>query len=345
MWRSVHCQGSFIKRIEECRVTHQPYLEDGHAGRRRPSFVIGCAAVLCMLALWLDLSALFGWEGVQAQGPAVERFVVKLGKQIAGPAWFDENTLLATIQGITLTHDVGLIDLKLGEIRSLASGLCPSPSPDRTKLAWVPARASGDVWILELRTGTRRQLTTGLSVTCLSWSPDGRWIAIRIYSWPDGPDEIRIISADSGRTEYVIAGEDLTLGQPVWTPDSARIAFPVYKFVWTSLDPPRFSHPVRRIDLFELRARQRLTYLDLGPGEGGFGNLSFRRDGQILLFATSAPSQTHIAVYDGHTMTPLTTGRAPAWHPSGNAFIFARGYDCAPGGIICAGDDLFLRDY
>jgi dipeptidyl aminopeptidase/acylaminoacyl peptidase len=296
-----------------------------------------------MLAVWLGLPALFGWQGAQAQGPPRERFVVELRKQVAGLIWFDENTLLATILGITLTQDVGLIDLKSGEIRSLASGFCPAPSPNRTRIAWVQGRASGDAWILELGTGIRRQVTTGLRVTCLSWSPDGRWIAVSSSPWSDGPDEIRIISADTGRNEHVIVGGDLKLGQPAWTSDSQRLAFPVYRFVWTSINPPRLSHPIRRIDLFDLRERQRLTYLDVGPGEGGLGSLAFKPDGQVLLFVTLAPSQ--IAAYDGRTVTPLTTGRAPAWHPSGNAFIFARGYSCASGGTICAGDDLLLRDY
>lgn len=217
----------------------------------------------------------------------------------------------------------------------MSSGFCASPSPDRSRIAWVQGRASGDVWILDLRTGGRRQLTSEWRVTCLSWSPDGRWIAILVSPWYGGQDQILVVSADSGRTVQAIYSGDLMLGPPVWAPDSQRLVFQAYRFVWTTLYPPKLNFPVRRIDLFDLREGRRSTYFDLGSGESALKDLAFRPDGQVLLFVTSRPPQ--IAAYDGRTVMPLTAGHAVAWYPSGRTFAFARGYDCASGDVVCAG--------
>ncbi len=309
------------------------------------------AVALCLALGWPVAPVRVAQKPAQAQ-PAPERFVVRLSKQIHGSIWLDEDTILTTLLSLGGEGAIALINLKSGDIRVLAPGDCPSVSPDRMRLVLVQGRAGErDAWILDLQTGARRQLTNDLRVTCVSWSPDGQKIAVVVSPWKDNRREIRILSADTGLIEHAIdVGPDPVaklavnnVGKPIWSPDSNRILFTVSQLVWTSISPGRFTFPIRRIGAFDLKERKQSTYFDFGPGDHTVGGLALGKDGGILLFVTSPQSQ--ISAYDGRIVIQVTTGRDPAWHPSGNTFIFARGYECNRDGILCNGDDLFQRTY
>jgi len=88
-----------------------------------------------------------------------------------------------------------------------------------------------------------------------------------------------------------------------------------------------------RIERYDLRQNRRSRLLDL-PGKTGVESLSFSPDGRLLLFhidntplpfpQVGTPADKHIVVFDGVTTRMLTTGEAPAWHPSGTLILYSR---------------------
>ncbi len=278
-----------------------------------------------------------------AQTIPQEQHIVRLSKNISHISWIDEKTLLATLRGAGfITSEIVLISLPSGEVRTLERGACASPSPDRTRVGYIPGPAyRGEVWILDLRSNNRRQLTTGLAARCLAWSPDGRRIAALVTSQTSRfGDDFLILSAESGRAEHLIGAGQASLDDPSWSPDAQRLAFSVSASMLISLEPLVFRLTVSLIELFDLRDRRRTLLFDLLPENTTASDLAFSPDGRTLLFVSRGPGGPRIRAHGGSSSTVVAEGHSPAWHPDGRSIVFARGYDCPP--FPCAGDDLYV---
>jgi dipeptidyl aminopeptidase/acylaminoacyl peptidase len=137
--------------------------------------------------------------------------------------------LLAQVAVKTPTIDQSL------EMYSVGS---PKISPDgrhvvyeQTRTNWDANAFETDLWIADVATGQRHQLTTmGHSCNPAEWSPDGKWIAFvsdRPGSLPKSPAEKRqlwIMPADGGEAQQLTKMEKGVSGFE-WAPDSQRIAF------------------------------------------------------------------------------------------------------------------------
>ena len=114
----------------------------------------------------------------------------------------------------------------------------PKISPDgkhvvyeQTRTNWDANAFETDLWIADVATGERHQLTTsGHSCNPAEWSPDGKWIAFisdRPGVLPKSPDHKRqlwIMPADGGEAQQLTKVEQ-GVGGFEWFPDSQRIAF------------------------------------------------------------------------------------------------------------------------
>jgi len=86
--------------------------------------------------------------------------------------------------------------------------------------------ARGDVFTVPAKDGSTRNLThsPGVREQHVAWSPDGKWIAY--VSDRTGEDEIYIVAQDGlAAEEQISSGHKGFMFQPVWSPDSSKIAW------------------------------------------------------------------------------------------------------------------------
>lgn len=114
----------------------------------------------------------------------------------------------------------------------------PRISPDgkrvvyeQTRTNWEANAFETDLWIADVATGERHQLTmTGHSSNPAEWSPDGKWIAFVtdrpgvLPKSPEGKRQLWVMPADGGEGQQ-LTKMDEGVGGFQWSPDSARIAF------------------------------------------------------------------------------------------------------------------------
>ncbi len=96
-------------------------------------------------------------------------------------------------------------------------------SPDGKRAAFS---ARGEVFTVPAKEGSVRDLTRtpGIREKLVAWSPDGRWIAY--VSDRSGEDEIYIAPQDGmGAEQQITSGYKGFKLQPVWSPDSKKIAW------------------------------------------------------------------------------------------------------------------------
>ncbi|MGA7566676.1 MAG: PDZ domain-containing protein [Terriglobales bacterium] len=96
-------------------------------------------------------------------------------------------------------------------------------SPDGKRAVFA---ARGDVFTVPAKEGSVRNLThsPGVREQKVAWSPDGKWIAY--ISDRTGEDEIYIVPQDGlGPEEQITSGHKGFMFQPVWSPDSSKIAW------------------------------------------------------------------------------------------------------------------------
>ncbi len=189
----------------------------------------------------------------------------------------------------------------------------PQISPDGRTVVYVRRSMDrktdtdrGDLWKLDVATGTHRPLIVGgASKGSPRWSPDGSRL---LYSTAtDGKPDLRV--------RFMESGEDMSLGQfeegpsgATWSPDGKTIAF-------TSFVPgktPSFATPIAKPDgatwSEPVRVFDDLTFRFDGAG--------YLREGATHVFTISA---------DGGSPRQITSGDAdmgsPAWLGNGTLLV------------------------
>ena len=105
-----------------------------------------------------------------------------------------------------------------------ARDVCPTWSPDRTKIAFVSNRNDGllQIYVMDAHGKRTIQLTDGpQEKRDLDWSPDGKKIAFTSWKGQDRQDpRVMVMDADGNNTFKLTDGHE-----PSWSPDGRRIAF------------------------------------------------------------------------------------------------------------------------
>ncbi|TMR38000.1 hypothetical protein ETD85_06020 [Nonomuraea zeae] len=227
-------------------------------------------------------------------------------------------------------------------------------SPDGTRLAFVSTRGDhrAHIWVLDLRTGKLKNLTSGSAVAgdpegpdCHfrpSWSPDGRWIAFssdRNTQWR-GHNEgrgwehtqelsIYVIRPDGTGFRQVASKEGYCLGSPKWSPDGRRIVF--YEITtegtWGAHRPEYIGKVESQIVSVDVTTGERVEHTS-GP------NLKvspqFVTATEIGYLVKGGPDEG-LAYTSGTLPAVKRALRSPVWSPDGTSVIYQKfGYAVRP---------------
>ncbi|MEO8083741.1 MAG: cupredoxin domain-containing protein [Ardenticatenales bacterium] len=215
----------------------------------------------------------------------------------------------------------------------------PSWSPDRQMVAYT-ATSMGTVatawgiWVLDVATGERRQLTAGPDQYEPDWRPDGGAILFTnivrsgnaVYA-----AELAVVAPDGTGYRPIVrlSGASGTIGNPTWSPDGTRIAFTV------NLGSTGGEIYVANAD--GTNARRLLAH-------SGWDDIDPRwsPDGRYIAFV-SGINRTVGPILHDVWLVDLTTGlagtvarhptwelRRPAWSPDGRTLVFTARYQDSP---------------
>ena len=195
----------------------------------------------------------------------------------------------------------------------------PRLSPDGSLIAMAirSGTFSRDLWVQDVQTGERRQLTDAGDNHSPVWSSDG--MHITFASNREGPQRIyRMTTADPPVVETLIFGDGRTPGS--WTPDGRSLFF-------------HESYPERGRDIWVW------TTDASGNGQGAIlvGTDANERtpaispDGRWLAYVSDSEDgdQVYLRRYPGDigTRVSLSGGSEPVWAQDGSELFYRRGRD------------------
>lgn len=171
--------------------------------------------------------------------------------------------------------------------------------------------------------GTRiRRLTRCLAPGCYTdisaaWSPNGEWIAFsrdcRIFT----------ISPEGRGLRPVAGSSDFCAGQPVWSPDGARLAFSGY----------HQDEDVANVYVVAPDGRGRVRLTDCEESSCGFWGITWAPDGRRIAYV-SAEGDLRVIRPDGSDDRLLRECQPPrclyesvSWSPDGKWLAFTEGGD------------------
>jgi Tol biopolymer transport system component len=219
----------------------------------------------------------------------------------------------------------------------------PAWSPDHSMIAYVSGRYPAGVFVMNADGTGVRQISDGFDVNRLSWSPDGRSIAMGVSfgGTNTGRDEIFVIGVDGGSPRTVTASIDANATSPAWSPDGRSIAF-------GALESDRASLMTVNSDGTNPRTLIRAQ-------SGGIGTPAYSPDGSRIAYAAGVYGRNYLYVAnaDGGKIEQLTfpmgdaliTDLGPVWSPDASQIAFAREhFPCARADQCERAVDVYVLD-
>lgn len=200
----------------------------------------------------------------------------------------------------------------------------PAWSPDHRMIAYASAQNPAGVFVMNADGSGVRQIYSSFSVNRLSWSPDGRSIAMGVSfgGTNTGSDEIFVIGADGNNLRNLTASVDADATSPAWSPDGRRIAFGASGSGGAALMAINSDGTSPRT---LIRAES-----------GGIGYPAYSPDGSRIAYAAGEYGRTflYVADADGGGIRQLTsaagneliTDLGPVWSSNGAQIAFSRDY-------------------
>ena len=207
-------------------------------------------------------------------------------------------------------------------------------SPDGSRLAFVSTRRRGtaDIWILDLKSRTLRDLTNGEGGNFRpQWSPDGRWIAfssdrntvVRRRSLRNFEQvqetSIYVIQAN-GRRLRRLTPPGVFAGSPTWSADGRQVAF--YEMTVDGAFDARFGGfvptPLSQIASVDVLSGARI---ELTTGPGLKVAPQFLRD--EVAYLMKAGDHAGLA-FTNRGVGVAGNMRNPAWSPDGTRVVYQK---------------------
>lgn len=264
--------------------------------RWRPRIVYAGGAALLLLVSGLFAAWRIGWLPFEDAHPARQVDQRQLTRNssdnfVALSAISNDGTYLAYVDQTGLKVQT----IATGEVITLP---LPAGSPVVMDVAWYPDdsrllvaaaakwdQAALDLWTIPLVGGAPRELREG--VRSPSVSPNGSMIAFVTEGKAGSGDEVWLmdLSGRSARRAYK-SSEGGTIGRPVWSPASDRIAF-------SREDRFGATGPTVEFKTVDILGRNLATItsgiLTDYEGELGLGGYAWLRDGRFIFAKTEAP--------------------------------------------------------
>ncbi|WP_329269160.1 protein kinase domain-containing protein [Streptomyces sp. NBC_01451] len=297
----------------------------GDAGARKSRRGAVAVAALLVAAAVAGLLVWQRWTGSGEPG-ADDAGGTSPSPRRSAPAAFPDAALLVRLDtepGSSECHSViGRRDSTTDNPERLIDGTCdalPQWSPDHKSFAFTRKTAEGSaVWTANADgTGARR--VAAISGGRVSWSPDGRRLAV-LRRDADDVQQLFTVNVSDGSAQRLTTGTG-KVEDPAWSPDGKLIAVCLQKTSgWQvhvvdpaqpGAEPRQVTHqPRRALDAVWSPDGRYIAYTAGAPGEGTGGDI-------------------HIARADGSDDKTLVQTAAqemdPVWSPDGKWVAFVRG--------------------
>ncbi|MEH0417418.1 protein kinase domain-containing protein [Streptomyces sp. B21-083] len=330
-------------------------VPSGDAGVRRGRRGTVAVTALLVAAAVAGLLVWHPWTGSGAPG-ADKAGGASPSTRRSTPAAFPDAPLLVRLDtdpGSSECHSViGRRDSTTDNPEQLIDGTCdalPQWSPDHKSFAFTRKSAEGSaVWTANADgTGVRR--IAAIAGGRVSWSPDGRRLAVLRRA--DGVQQLFAVNVSDGSAQQLTTGSG-KVEDPAWSPDGKLIAVCLQKTSgWQvhvvdpaqpGAEPRQVTHQSRRaLDAVWSPDGRYFAYTAGAPGEGTGGDIRIARadgsddrtlvrtaaqemdpvwspDGKWVAFVRGPFDRPAIWAIraDGTGARKLTTGSTPEGHPS-----------------------------